>query len=60
MTHPLEHVVDAGAITALAAVLFGVLPHATALLTFVWVCIRLYETKTIQAALRRIRVWRCG
>lgn len=52
----LEHVkqlVDALSITTLLAVFFQWLPHATALLSFAWVCIRLYETKTVQRWLGR-------
>lgn len=69
MTHPIEHLIDAGAVSILIGVLFGFLSHATVVLTFLWALGRLYEmatgvkvheTKTIQAALRRIRAWRCG
>ncbi|MBS4046578.1 MAG: hypothetical protein KG075_09580 [Alphaproteobacteria bacterium] len=48
-----KQMLDALSITALLAVFFQWLPHATALLSFIWVCIRLYETKTVQRWLGR-------
>jgi chromate transport protein ChrA len=60
MTHPIEHIVDFAALGALAGVLIGALPHVTAVLTFIWVLVRLYETATIQAALKRLKIWRSG
>ncbi len=50
---PVKHVIDVTSIGALVATLFGWLPHVTALLTFVWMCIRIYETKTVQRFLNR-------
>lgn len=67
MSHPVEHLIDAGAVTILVGVLFGVLSHATVVLTFLWALGRLYEmltgtkvheTKAIQAGLKRLRTWR--
>lgn len=52
----LEHakqIGDALSLTALLAVFFQWLPHATAVLSFIWVCIRIYETKTVQRWLGR-------
>lgn len=46
--HPIETAVDVGALSILFGVFFSGLPHVTALLTFVWVLIRLYETNTVQ------------
>lgn len=54
----LHHVIDSTAVAALIGTLFDVLPRATALLTFIWVLIRLCETKTVRGALRRLREWR--
>lgn len=48
MTEHVKTAVDTGAIGVLIATLFSWLPHATALVTFVWICIRLWETKTVQ------------
>lgn len=56
----LENAVDVGAVATLAAVLFGALPHATAVLTFIWVLIRLSETATVRLALKRLRRWFYG
>lgn len=60
MTH--ERLVDAGknvldgtAVGATAATLFGWLPEATALLTFIWMAIRIWETDTVQRLLGRKR-----
>jgi hypothetical protein len=53
-----HHVIDIAAVSWLVGVLMGALPHATALLTFIWVVIRLLETATVRAALRRLRQWR--
>ncbi len=50
---PVKHVIDITSIGALVATLFGWLPHVTALLTFVWMCIRIYETRTVQRFLNR-------
>jgi hypothetical protein len=69
VTHPVEHLIDAGAIAVLAGVFFGVLSHATIVLTFLWALGRLYEmatgtkvheTKAAQAAIRSLRTWRFG
>jgi len=60
MSDHATHVVDAGAVSLLLGTLFNILPHATALLTFIWVLIRLYETKTVQALLFRVKAWRSG
>lgn len=48
MTEQIKTVVDAGAVGTLAATLFSWLPSVTALVTLVWICIRIYETKTVQ------------
>ena len=53
MTELEKVLADTGAVGLLIATLLSWLPEATALLTFVWVCIRLYETKTVQRWLGR-------
>jgi hypothetical protein len=40
--------IDIGALAGLVGVLTGLLPIITTWISFVWVCIRLYETKTMQ------------
>lgn len=60
MNHPAEHLIDIAAVTGLLAVLLGILPHATAVLTFIWVCVRLYETATVRLLLERVRKWCYG
>lgn len=54
---PVKHVIDVTSVGAVAAVLLGWLPQVlalmTAIATFAWACIRLYETKTVQRFLNR-------
>ena len=45
--------IGAGGITLLS--LFNIIPKVTALLSLVWVVIRLYETDTIQKAISYIK-----
>jgi len=54
----LTHTVDGTAVLLTLGTLMDILPKATAVLTFLWVLIRLYETKTVQNALKRVRKWR--
>lgn len=39
---------DVGALGITAGALFEILPSITALASLVWVCIRIYETDTVQ------------
>lgn len=58
MTNLPQHVkvaADALSLSAVISTLFGWLPSATALLSFVWICIRLYETETVKALIARWR-----
>lgn len=53
MPHPVVHdsvfhPLDGVSIMAVIGTLLGYLPTATAVLTFIWTVIRLYETDTIQ------------
>jgi chromate transport protein ChrA len=48
-----KHLVDGLSAIAVIATLIGWLPSISALVTIVWVCIRIYETKTVQAWLGR-------
>jgi len=43
-----KNAIDIGAIVGLAGVLTGILPVVTTWLSFLWVCLRIYETKTVQ------------
>jgi len=49
-----KHVVDAASVSATVAALAGWLPAAAAFFTMIWTLIRIYETKTIQALIRRL------
>lgn len=46
MSHPAEHAGDAASFVILFGIFFNVLPHATAILSFIWVCGRLFEMFT--------------
>lgn len=46
---------DALSISTAVATLAGWLPAIAAFASLVWSCIRIYETKTIQDLIRRIR-----
>jgi uncharacterized membrane protein YesL len=43
------------AVTITASTVLGWLPAIAALVTIVWTCIRVYETKTVQALIARWR-----
>lgn len=59
MTHHsiFDNIIDAGAVTALAAIVVGWLPNATIILVFAVAVIRFFETATVRAALKRVRQW---
>lgn len=46
---------DVLSITTVVGTLAQVLPSIAAIFTIVWTVIRIYETKTVQAWLRRLR-----
>lgn len=46
-------VVDALSLSWVVAAVLNYVPAITAVVSLVWVCIRLYETKTVQAILHR-------
>lgn len=50
-----KNFIDGLSISGTVAAILGALPAATAILTFVWTVIRLYETKTVQDMIQRIR-----
>lgn len=41
-------IIDAGALGVTAGAFTEILPSVTALASLVWVCIRIYETETVQ------------
>jgi hypothetical protein len=47
----LKHVADVGSIGTVLATLAGWLPEISALLSAVWVAIRIYETETVRKLL---------
>lgn len=49
-----KHVADTVSVSATVAALAGWLPAAAAFFTIIWTLIRIYETKTIQALIRRL------
>ena len=48
-------IVDVLSITTVVGTLAQVLPSIAAIFTIVWTVIRIYETKTVQSWLRRLR-----
>ena len=56
LSESFKHAIDSLSIAGTAGTIMGYLPDATALLTFIWVAVRLYETHTIQVWLGRKHV----
>ena len=50
-----KHMVDTAAATATGLTFFNYLPDIVALLTGVWVLIRIYETNTVQSIIQWIK-----
>lgn len=48
-----KHVFDAASVGVVALSFFDWLPKIAALLSVIWVCIRIYETDTVQRLLGR-------
>lgn len=46
-----KNILDGTAVGTSAATLFGWLPEATALLSFIWLAIRIWETETVKRLL---------
>jgi hypothetical protein len=51
MSETLKHFIDGLSITGTLAAIVGFVPALTAVLTLVWTCIRIYETKSVQRML---------
>lgn len=50
-----KNFIDGLSISGTVAAIIGALPAATAVLTFVWTLIRLYETKTVQSLIESLK-----
>ncbi len=53
MSEQVKHAVDALSVATVVGTIAQILPAIAALFTIVWTCIRIYETKTVQALLVR-------
>ena len=51
MNEPDKLMLDFGALGVTAGAFFQILPSITALASLIWVCIRIYETETVQSLL---------
>ena len=47
------HVVDIGAVGTALATFFGLLPNIAALLSVVWLGLRIWESKTVQKLIKK-------
>lgn len=50
-----KHIIDGASIATAVGTLMQVLPSIAALFTIVWTAIRIYETKTVQKLLGKIK-----
>ena len=55
MSEPIKLGVDAVAAGLTASAIMQFVPPATAILTFIWVSIRIYESKTVQKLIKKKR-----
>ena len=55
MNESTKHAIDAASFSTALATVAGWLPSVAAIFTIVWTGIRIYETKTIQHLVERIR-----
>lgn len=55
MTEHDKAVIDAISLSWVVAAILNYVPAITAVVSLVWVCIRLYETKTVQGLIQRHR-----
>lgn len=58
MTHVDEgskHLIDLLSVTTVLGTLMGILPSIAAVFTIVWTSIRIYETKTVQELIAKIK-----
>lgn len=52
-TEGTKHVIDSISVLTVVGTLADVLPPIAALITIVWTCIRIYETATVQALIKK-------
>lgn len=50
-----KHVIDGGAVTVAVASFFDWMPKIAAVLSVIWLAIRIYETPTIQKIMEKIK-----
>jgi hypothetical protein len=50
-----KHLIDLLSVTTVLGTLMGILPSIAAVFTIVWTAIRIYETKTVQELLGKIK-----
>ena len=55
IVEPLKPTIDVVSVGTTAAAIMQWIPPATAILTFIWVGLRIYETKTVQSLIRKHR-----
>ena len=55
MNESTKHAIDAASLSTALATVAGWLPSVAAVFTIVWTGIRIYETKTIQHLVERLR-----
>lgn len=53
MTDHAKHWIDAVSLTTMVGTLVELLPAFAAIVSIVWGCIRIYETKTVQKLLKK-------
>jgi hypothetical protein len=53
MNEHTKHLIDGLSVVTVLATLTAWLPNIAALVSIVWGCIRIYETKTVQAWIKR-------
>ena len=49
------HAADTGAVAMGLAAFFGVLPDVAALLSVIWLALRIWETDTVQSLIKKVR-----
>ena len=56
MNDDFKHLIDFSAVGTAFGALFDLLPHVSSLLAVVWIIIRIYESRTVQAIVNRKRM----
>lgn len=56
MPSEIKHALDIGAFSTAIASLFDLLPRATSLLAFIWLALRIYESRTVQRWLKPSKI----